>query len=88
MMPPPKTYGFKLNQLVIRKRDGSCLPYRGEPLPELGLDKGRKVVVWGIKHPDAEPALVIDVDRPREFSVIVGSSISNAVNVTLDKIRS
>jgi hypothetical protein len=84
--PPAKIYGFKLNQLVIRKADGSCRPYRGEPLSDLGVDSGRKVVVWGIKHKDVKPALVIDADRPKEFSITIGSSISNAMNVTIGKI--
>jgi len=95
--PHSKTYGFKLDQLVIRKKDGSCRPYRGEPLSELGLDSGRKVVVWGIERSDVTPpTLVVDIDRPRELSVTIGSSISNAVNVvhvtistaasTIDKI--
>ncbi len=81
--PPPEIYGFKLNQLVIRRADGSCRPYRGEPLSDLGVNSGRKVVVWGIKHRDVKPALVIDADGRKEFSVTIGSSISNAVNKIL-----
>jgi hypothetical protein len=80
---PPKTFGFKLDQLVIRKADGSCRPYRGEPLSDWGLSSGSKVVVWGIKHGGVKPALVVDADRPKEFSVIFGNTISNAVNVTV-----
>jgi hypothetical protein len=80
-------YGFKLDQLVIRKSDGSCRPYRGEPLSDLGVTSGRSVVVWGIKYSDVEPTLVIDADRPREFGVSIGSSISSAVNSTLEIFR-
>ncbi len=79
-------FGFKLDQLVIRKADGSCRPYRGEPLSELGLASGRKVVVWGIEHSDVKPALVIDADRPKEFVSIIGSTISTAVSTTIGKI--
>jgi hypothetical protein len=80
-----EAYGFKLDQLVIRKADGSCRPYRGEPLSELGVTSGRTVVVWGIKYPDVEPTLVIDADRSGEFGGSIGSSISSAVNTTLGK---
>jgi hypothetical protein len=79
----PETLGFKLDQLIIRNPDGSCRPYRGEPLADWGLVSGSKVVVWGIKHSNVRPALVIDVDRPKEIGVIIGNTISNAVNVTV-----
>jgi hypothetical protein len=59
---PAKMYIFKLDRLIIRKSDGSCRPYRGEPLSELGLRIGGKVVVWGIEHKNVSPALVVDVD--------------------------
>jgi hypothetical protein len=78
-------FGFKLDQLVIRKVDGSCRPYRGEPLSELGLSSGRKVVVWGIEHSDVKPALVIDADRPKEFVRTIGSTISTAVSNTIGR---
>ena len=77
--------GFKLDQLVIRKADGSCRPYRGEPLSELGLSSGRKVVVWGIEQSNVKPALVLDADRPKEFVGTIGSSISTAVNTTIGR---
>jgi hypothetical protein len=80
---PPETLGFKLDQLIIRNADGSCRPYRGEPLTDWGLVSGSKVVVWGIKHTDVRPALVIEADRPKEVGVVIGNTISNAVNVTV-----
>jgi hypothetical protein len=64
---PSDTYGFKLDQVVIRKADGSCRPYRGEPFADLGLDSGRIVVVWGLQHRDVKPTLVLDADSPREW---------------------
>ena len=83
--PDHDIVGFKLNQLVIRKADGSCRPYRGEPLSALGLSSGRKVVVWGIKQTDVKPALVIDTDRPKEFVNTIGNTISSAVSTTIGK---
>jgi hypothetical protein len=79
-------WGFKLDQLIIRSSDGSCRPYRGEPLAKLGVVAGRKVIVWGITYRDVPPALVIDVDHGKEFLVTIGSSISTAVNATIGKI--
>lgn len=79
-------YGFKLDQLVIRHADGSCQPYRGEPLAALGLSTGRKVVVWGVRNRDVKPTLVIDVDRPKEFVVTIGSTIATTVNATVGKL--
>jgi hypothetical protein len=64
---PTDTYGFKLDQVVIRKADGSCRPYRGEPLADLGIESGRIVVVWGIRNRNVQPTLVIDADRPRQW---------------------
>jgi hypothetical protein len=69
---PEKIYALKLDKLVIRKRDGSCYPYRGEPLSELGVNVGRKVVVWGFDHDDTPPTLVIDADG----STTIGSALS------------
>jgi hypothetical protein len=77
-----QVFGFKLNQMVLRNADGSCRPYRGEPLSELGVTSGAPVVIWGLKHRDVEPTLVIDTDRPKSFSVTIGSSLSNAVTHT------
>jgi hypothetical protein len=84
----PQTIGFKLDQLVFRKADGTCQPYRGEPLSNLGIASGRKVIVWGIENQDVKPTLVIDIDSPRQFTVSLGSSISTAVNVTSSVISS
>ena len=86
------TYSFKLDQLVLRKADGSCRPYRGEPLSELGVAHGRKVIVWGINHTNVSPTLVIDTDRPKEFIIslnpIAGtiSMTANAVVKTINKV--
>jgi hypothetical protein len=80
----PYTFVFKLDQLVIRKSDGSCRPYRGEPLSEWNIHRGAKVVVWGITNKTVKPALVIDADRPREFSV--SNTISNVVISTTSTI--
>ncbi len=54
-------YPIKLDQVVIRKPDGSCSPYRGEPLSELGLEVGKTVTVWGADHPET---LVVDSGGP------------------------
>jgi hypothetical protein len=54
-------YPIKLDQVVIRKRDGSCSPYRGEPLSELGLEVGKTVTIWGADHPET---LVVDCGEP------------------------
>jgi hypothetical protein len=83
---PGRRCGFKLDQLVIRKPDGSLRPYRGEPLSDLGVAKGRKVIVWGVDNSDVQPTLVIDPNRSWDFSATIGSSISTAVNATLGKI--
>jgi hypothetical protein len=45
-LAPEETYAVKLDSIIIRKSDGSYEHYRGEPLSELGLDTGRRVVVW------------------------------------------
>lgn len=67
---PEHVYALKLNQVVIRERDGFCRPYRGEPLSDLGLDAGRKVVVWGLDSPSdsAPPTLVVDKNISATFS--------------------
>jgi hypothetical protein len=54
--------GFKLNHLVIREQDGACRPYRGEPLSDLGIKRGRLVNVGEASGEDGEPTLVIDFD--------------------------
>jgi len=57
---PEEVYAVKLNNIIIRKSDGSYVRYRGEPLSELGLNSGRRVVVW-TDSPGAAPRnLVVD----------------------------
>jgi hypothetical protein len=84
--PEKDVYGFRLDKLVLRKPDGSCRPYRGEPLADLGVVNGRKLFVWGLKGHDVEPALVVDVDRPRGFGVTIGASISSSISSAMEKI--
>jgi hypothetical protein len=77
-------YAFRLNKLVLRRADDSLQPYRGEPLSDLGVVPGRKLIVWGFDHPSAEvvATLVVDVDRPKEFA----ANIATTISTKLDKI--
>ena len=59
-MEPEEVYAVKLNSIVIRQPDGSYVRYRGEPLSELGLDSGSRVIVW-TDSPGSPPRnLVVD----------------------------
>jgi hypothetical protein len=59
-LKPEEVYAIKLNNILIRKSDGSYKHYRGEPLSELGLNSGRKVVVWTDSPGTAPRNLVVD----------------------------
>ncbi|HUI96951.1 MAG TPA: hypothetical protein VLX44_14425 [Xanthobacteraceae bacterium] len=85
-------YAFKLDKLVLRRADDSLQPYRGEPLSDLGVVPGRKVVTWGLDHPSAEAVatLVVDLDRPREFvntlANTITTTITSSIASQIDKI--
>ncbi|HLH90997.1 MAG TPA: hypothetical protein VKX28_21305 [Xanthobacteraceae bacterium] len=81
-------YAVKLDRLVLRRADDTLQPYRGEPLGDLGVVPGRKVIVWGLDQPSAEAVatLVVDIDRPKEFIGNIGTTISSSISTGLDKI--
>jgi len=83
---PEKTYAFKLDKMVIRSSDGSVCRYRGEPLAELGIKVGKRVVVWGIDHGDAEPTLVVDAAGTGSLSRL-GNSGLDALSGAIDYFR-
>lgn len=72
---PEEVYAMKLDNIVIRKSDGSYDHYRGEPLSTLGLDSGRTVTVWTDSEGTAPRSLVVDENTSARS--IIGSTISN-----------
>jgi len=70
---PEETYAVKLNNIIIRQSDGSYVRYRGEPLSELGLNSGSKVVVW-TDSPGAAPKNLV-VEARRGSHSIFGSTL-------------
>ncbi len=74
-MKPEEVYAVKLNNIVIHRPDGSYDHYRGEPLSELGLSSGSKVIVWTERGGAAPRNLVVEVN-PVSRSIL-GSTLSN-----------
>jgi hypothetical protein len=74
-LKPDEVYAMKLDNIVIRKSDGSYDHYRGEPLAALGLDSGRTVTVWTDNEGMVPRNLVVDAN-PVSRSIIE-STISN-----------
>jgi hypothetical protein len=72
---PEEVYAMKLDNIVIRKSDGSYDHYRGEPLSTLGLDSGKTVTVWTDSEGTAPRSLVVDASSGSRS--IIGSTISN-----------
>jgi hypothetical protein len=89
--PDESSIAFKLNQLIIRERDGSSRPYRGEPLADLGIKNGRLLNV-GETEVDGEPTLVVETGPAGKHFISnvasnVATTISTAVVNTIDKFR-
>ena len=59
-MKPEEVYAIKLDNILIRKSDGSYDHYRGEPLSTLGLDSGKTVVVRTDKDGSAPQNLLVE----------------------------
>lgn len=74
-MKPEEVYAVKLDNILIRKSDGSYDHYRGEPLATLGLDSGKRVVVWTDRAGVAPKNLVVEA-IPASRSIF-GSTFSN-----------
>jgi len=72
---PEEVYAMRLDNIVIRRSDGSYDHYRGEPLSTLGLDSGRTVTVWTDSEGTVPRSLVVDAN-PGSRSII-GSTIAN-----------
>jgi hypothetical protein len=67
-LAPEEVYAVRLDTILIRQGDGSYAHYRGEPLSELGLDSGRKVVVW-TDRPGVAPRNLIVQSTPAPRSL-------------------
>jgi hypothetical protein len=84
---PDSTYAVRPDTFVIQSDDGSLRPYRGESFAELGLDVGRKVVVFSGEA--KEPSAVVLKGSVRPSS---GSSMSSELSEigvkTLDFLKS
>jgi hypothetical protein len=76
-------FGFKLNHLIIREKDGSCRPYRGEPLSDLGIKSGSQVNIGETSDEDGEPTLVVALEPRKHFPVGFATAISTAVANTI-----
>jgi hypothetical protein len=66
-----RTYAVKLNQILVRKPDGSFCNYRGEPLSQIGVSVGREVVI--MSDPD-QPYVLIAYKGPGKASAILESA--------------
>jgi hypothetical protein len=75
---PEEVYAVKLNNILIRQSDGSYVRYRGEPLSELGLNSGRRVVVW-TDSPGAAPRNLVVEASPGSRSIF-GSTLKRYFN--------
>jgi hypothetical protein len=73
---PEKTYAVKLNTVLIEQPDGTVLPYRGEPLKEVGLVEGKEVTAWKLPQSDPPDILVVKAPCP-----------SNPARHLADKVR-
>jgi hypothetical protein len=67
-LSPEEVYAVRLNTILIRNGDGSYAHYRGEPLADLGLDSGRRVVVWTDK-PGLAPRNLVVQSKPASRSL-------------------
>jgi hypothetical protein len=67
-LSPEEVYAVRLNTILIRNGDGSYTHYRGEPLSDLGLDSGRRVVVWTDK-PGLAPRNLVVQSKPASRSL-------------------
>lgn len=61
---PDRTYAVKLNTVLIEQPDGSVTPYRGEPLPDIGLVEGKEITVWKLPLSDPPDILVVKAPCP------------------------
>jgi len=77
-LKPDEVYAIKLDNIVIRKSDGSYDHYRGEPLSTLGLDSGRTVTVWTDKEGIVPRSLVVEENSGSRS--IIGSSIGATIS--------
>ena len=55
-----ETFAFKPDSIVIRHKDGSFSPYRGEPFSEIGLHPGSTVMVFRLSDFDPGEVLLVE----------------------------
>jgi hypothetical protein len=84
-------FAIRLDQILIRDREGNPRNYRGEPLAELGLIAGREIAVK-YTNPDGTPTLIVDEQSVPTHPTLslIGGTISNvtiAISSTLLNLR-